>query len=264
MIEELKYVILGAIQGVAEFFPISSSGHTTLFSSIFKVADNQPLLFVITLHFATTLSTMIVYRNRIKEIVLGALIKKNNFTLSFLLKLMTSAIPIAIVGFTCKSNIDELFANGNQIVSYMLLVTAIILLISKYAKSSDSEVTYKSAILMGLAQTIAIIPGISRSGATITTALFCGTNRKKAAEFSFLMVLVPIIGMTCIEILELNSSRNIHLSPMELKGLILAFISAVISGWIACKYMIILVEKNHLNYFGYYCLIIGIISLLFI
>jgi len=206
---------------------------------------------------------MIVYRNRIKEIALDALVKRNHFTLSFLLKLMISAIPIAIIGFTCKSSIDELFYGGNQIVSYMLLVTAIILIMSKYAKKSDGEVTYRSAILMGLAQTIAIIPGISRSGATITTALFCGTNRKKAAEFSFLMVLVPIIGMTCIEILELTSSHNINLSAMELKGLIVSFIAAVISGWVACKYMIIIVQKNYLNYFGYYCFTIGIVSLFF-
>ena len=264
MIEELKYVILGVIQGFAEFFPISSSGHTTLFSSIFKVAETQPLLFVITLHFATTLSTIIVYRNRIKELTIDALVKKNNLTLSFLLKLMISAIPIAIIGFTCKSNIEKLFDGGNQIVSYMLLVTAIILLMSKYAKKSEGEVTYLSAILIGLAQTIAIIPGISRSGATITTALFCGVNRKKAAEFSFLMVLFPIIGMTCIQILELANSHNINLSKIELKGLILAFFSAWLSGWIACRYMIIIVQKNHLNYFGYYCFMIGIISLFFI
>lgn len=264
MTDELKYILLGLVQGVAEFFPISSSGHTSLLSSIFKIAEKQPLLFVITVHFATTLSTIIVYRHKIMTVIVETLIKKSPSQTSFLKKLIISALPIAIIGLLFKSHVNTLFTSSSQIVSYMLILTSFILLISKYAKKRDGQITYKAAILMGIAQSLAIIPGISRSGATITTGLFCGVDRKKAAEFSFLMVLLPIFGMTFIELLELSKINSLNLSPNELKGLLFSFISALLSGWIACKYMIVIVQKNHLNYFGYYCLLIGLVSLFFI
>jgi len=264
MTDELKYILLGLVQGIAEFFPISSSGHTSLLSIIFKIAEKQPLLFMITVHFATTLSTIAVYRHKIMNIITETLIKKNPSQISFAIKLIISAVPVVIMGLLFKTHVNNLFSNSNHIVSYMLILTSLILLISKYAQKRDGQITYKAAILMGVAQSIAIVPGISRSGATITTALFCGVDRKKAAEFSFLMVLLPIFGMTFIEIIELSKINNLNLLPDELKGLLLAFISALLSGWIACKYMIIIVQKNHLNYFGYYCLTIGLVSLFFI
>lgn len=264
MTDELKYILLGIVQGVAEFFPISSSGHTSLLSSVFKIAEKQPLLFVITVHFATTLSTIAVYRRKIINIIGEILIKKNSHQISFVIKLITSALPIAGIGLVFKEDVNNLFTSSSQIVSYMLILTSLILLVSKYAKKKDRQITYKAAILMGFAQSLAIIPGISRSGATITTALFCGVDRKRAAEFSFLMVLLPIFGMTFIELLELSKIKNLNLLPEDVKGLVLSFISALLSGWFACKYMIVIVHKNHLNYFGYYCLLIGLISLFFI
>ncbi len=261
MIEEIKYFILGLIQGVTEFFPISSSGHLELFSHISDIATKDPLLLFITVHFATALSTIIIYHQRIKHILLGLICYKNKTDIAFICKLIISSIPTIVIYGLFSNHIDLLFINSVNLVCVMLIMTGLILIATNLVKTSNNEIGFSHAILMGCAQALAIIPGISRSGSTIATALYCKVKRDQAAEFSFLMALIPIIGGALIKIVEFSTTNPSY--DIEIQGLIIAFFSAFLSGLFACKYMIIIVQKNTLNYFGYYCIGIGILFLLF-
>jgi len=261
MIDEVKYFILGLIQGLTEFFPISSSGHLELFSHVSNIAQEEPLLLFITVHFATALSTVIIYFERIKQILLGLL--KNNFRdTSFIFKLIISSIPTLVIYFLFNNQIDLLFINAVNLVCAMLIITGIILITTNFIKTSNSSITVLHAICIGCAQAIAIIPGISRSGVTIATALCFKVKREKAAEFSFLMALIPIIGGAILKISEFIATD--FNDDIEIKGLIIAFLSAFFSGLFACKYMISIVKKKNLKYFGYYCICLGFSFLLFI
>lgn len=262
MIEEIKYLLLGIIQGLAEFFPISSSGHIVLASSILEIAEENPLLLSITVHFATTLSTIVVYRNRIRELFFGVVKYQNKNDISFVFKIIFSSFPIIIIGFLCREQIENLFSHY-YIVTIMLLITAIILITTSFLSVGEKKINYSHALLMGAAQALAILPGISRSGATISMALLLKVKRKDAAEFSFLMALLPIIGITFIELVFLCYS-DITLSSTQINGLLIAFVASFLSGLFACKYMISIVEKNNLKYFGFYCIFIAYIVLYFI
>ena len=257
MIEELKYFLLGLIQGLAEFFPISSSGHLVLFSELIDLAHDHPLLLSIVVHFATTLSTILIYNKKIFKITRG-LISKNQQSISFVGKIIVSTLPIIIIGFVLRDKIEFIFDDSTRLVAIMLIITGLILFFTRQNTLSKKDITYVDALLMGLAQSIAIIPGISRSGVTISMALMCKVDKEKAAEFSFLMVLIPIIGITILELIVFASSSFI-LDSSEIYGLLIAFLTALISGLFACKYMIKLVHNNNLKYFGYYCLIVGLI-----
>ena len=262
MIEEIKYLLLGIIQGLAEFFPISSSGHIVLFSSLLDIAEENPLLLSVTVHFATTLSTIIIYRRRIKELCYGVFIDQNKNHVSFVLKIIMSSFPIIIVGFLFKDNIEVIF-NNYYFVTIMLLLTATLLIGTSFISMGEKKINYITALLMGVAQAFAILPGISRSGATISMALLLKVKSKDAAEFSFLMALLPILGITLIEVIALFYS-DIKLSVDDITSLIIAFLSAFLSGLFACKYMISIVAKNNLKYFGFYCIFISYVVLYFI
>lgn len=262
MIEEIKYFFLGIIQGLAEFFPISSSGHIVLFSSLLDIADENPLLLSVTVHFATTLSTIIIYRRRIKELVYGVFIQKNKNDISFLFKIIISSFPIIIIGFLFRDNIVGVF-NNYYFVTIMLLLTAVFLVGTSFISIGKKQITYLTAILMGFAQAFAILPGISRSGATISMALVLKVKNKDAAEFSFLMALLPILGITFLELISIGHS-NVKLNIDDILSLFIAFLSAFLSGLFACKYMISIVEKNNLKYFGFYCIVVAYIVLYFI
>ena len=254
MIDEVKYFVLGLIQGLTEFFPISSSGHLELFSHISNLAQEEPLLLFITVHFATALSTSIVYFERIKQTIAG-LIKQHPDDTNFILKLILSSIPTIIIYMLFNSQIDLLFTNAVNLVCLMLIITGIVLIYTNFITPSNGEITFFNAFLIGCAQAIAIIPGISRSGVTITTALCCKVKREKAAEFSFLMALVPILGGTLIKLVEfITTDTN---NDIEIQGLSIAFMSAFFSGLFACKYMTSIVQKMNLKYFGYYCICLG-------
>ena len=263
MIEEFKYILLGLIQGLAEFFPISSSGHIILFSSILDVAEEHPLLLSITVHFATTLSTIIIYRQRLKMIFSEIIKNHNKNEIDFFLKIIFSALPIIIIGLLFRTKIELIFEELIYLVSVMLMLTGFILITTRYIPKGQQKITFYHAFLIGIAQAFAIIPGISRSGATISMALMCKINRKDAAEFSFLMVLTPIIGITFIELTTLWLSDYI-LEDIHIKGLFLAFFTSLLSGLFACKYMIKLIQNNSLKYFGYYCILIGLLSYFFL
>ena len=258
MTEEIKYFLIGIIQGLAEFFPVSSSGHIVLLSSLLEISEEHPLLLSITVHFATTLSTIIVFRKKIFEIIHELTACKQIFHQSMFFKILVSSAPIFFVGLLFKNNIEHLFLESYLVVAIMLIITGIILLTTNFMSDGKNSISLFSAFIIGIAQAIAVVPGISRSGLTISTALFLRTPKKEAAEFSFIMVLVPIIGITILEFfLFFKNSSSISL--INQKTLIISFLSSFISGLIACKYMISIVKYNNLKYFGVYCILIAFV-----
>ena len=259
MIEEFNYFLLGLVQGLAEFFPISSSGHILILSTILDVAKKNPLLLSITVHFATTLSTIVIYNNKLKNILIGVIKHKDYVAISYLLKILISSIPVLIVGLFFKDYVESLFNNSMLLVLIMLFITGCVLISTTVASIGDKRISYYYAFLIGLAQAIAILPGISRSGATISAALFLKIDKKNAAEFSFIMVLLPIIGITFLELILFTSSE-IQLDTSQIKGLVIAFVTSFISGLFACKYMISIVKHNNLKYFGFYCIFVAILG----
>lgn len=261
-------IILGIIQGLTEFLPVSSSGHIELGKEILKVAVKDPLLFSVVVHAATALSTIVIYRKDIINLLADLLAFKWNDSAKFISYIVISMIPVGIVGVLFEEQIEDFFEGNIILVGAMLLITGFLLWFSANALSSDSKITPLKALIIGIAQAIAILPGISRSGATISTALILGIGRSQAARFSFLMVLPPILGATAlklkkyIDITAENRASQIagsgeiieSISPMVLGA---GFLAAFIFGLIACSWMIKLVKNNNLNYFAVYCFIVG-------
>lgn len=256
----IEAIILGVIQGLTEFLPVSSSGHLELGKAI--LGDNslpqESLLFTVVLHFATALSTIVVFRKEIVEIISGLFQFKWNEQTEFSLKIILSMIPAAFVGVFFNDQIEALFSQQIMLVGAMLILTGLLLFMADRAKRTDKKVTYSSAILIGISQAIAILPGISRSGATISTSVLLGIDRERAARFSFLMVVPLILGKMAKDLLD----GGIAESQMEILPLILGAAAAFLAGLVACKWMITLVKKSQLKYFSYYCLIVGTIAIL--
>jgi undecaprenyl-diphosphatase len=256
--EFIESLILGIIQGVTEFLPVSSSGHLEIAKYFLndESISEKSLLFTVILHFGTALSTILVFWKDIKEIIFG-LFKGNKEDFNFALKIILSMIPAAIVGVLFDDLIDSFFSGQIILVAVMLLLTGVILFIADRAKSTDNSVSWKDALLIGIAQMIAIIPGISRSGATISTSVLLGIDRYKAARFSFLMVVPLIFGKMAKDVLsdEFAVSRELGIE------LLVGFVAAFLTGIVACKWMIALVRKSQLKYFSYYCFAVGIIVL---
>lgn len=255
----INAIILGIIQGLTEFLPVSSSGHLEIFKALLgeeKLAD-ESLLMTVVLHSATAFSTIIIFRQEIIKIVKGLFRFKQNESFWFSIKIIISMIPAAIIGFFFKSEVDLLFNGNLTIVGSMLILTGILLFLADTAKVSEKKINLRSAFLIGLSQAIAIIPGISRSGATISIAVILGVDKENAAKFSFLMVVPLIFGA---QAKELMTTRNI---PDEsLYPLIIGFFFAFITGIIACKWMIRLVKNSQLKYFSYYCFCIGLATII--
>ncbi len=257
----IEAIILGIIQGLTEFLPVSSSGHIELGKAILNINTTDNLLFSIVVHAATALSTIIIFRKELYDIFKGLLQFKNNESLHYALKIIISMIPVGVVGIMFEDKIEALF-NGNVIfVGSMLIVTGILLTITYYAKSTTKDVSYGRAIIIGLAQAIAIIPGISRSGSTISTALILGVDKEKATKFSFIMVLLPIIGATLLKVKNYLEAPEIS-SGISTIALSAGFAAAFIFGLIACTWMIRIVKKGKLIYFAYYCFCVGAISII--
>ena len=253
--EIINAIILGIIQGLTEFLPVSSSGHLEIAKAILgenKVGE-ESLLMTVVLHFATALSTIIIFRKDILEILSGLLQFKNNDSFWFSLKIVISMIPAAFVGVFFNDEIEALFGGALTLVGSMLLVTGLLLFLADKAKASAKKVGIKHAILIGISQAIAILPGISRSGATISTAVLLGIDKEKAARFSFLMVVPLIFGKMAKDIL----SADIQYETTTFIPLLVGFIFAFLTGMFACKWMIKLVKSSQLKYFAYYCFAIG-------
>jgi len=253
--EIINAIILGIIQGLTEFLPVSSSGHLEIAKAILgenKVGE-ESLLMTVVLHFATALSTIIIFRKDILEILSGLLQFKNNDSFWFSLKIVLSMIPAAFVGVFFNDEIEGLFGGALTLVGSMLLVTGLLLFLADKAKASAKKVGIKHAILIGISQAIAILPGISRSGATISTAVLLGIDKEKAARFSFLMVVPLIFGKMAKDTL----SGDIQYETTTFIPLVIGFIFAFLTGMFACKWMIKLVKSSQLKYFAYYCFAIG-------
>ena len=254
--EVLNAIILGIIQGLTEFLPVSSSGHLEIAKFLLgedKLA-NESLLMTVVLHCATAFSTIVIFRKEILEIFKGLLSFNNNESFWFSVKIIISMIPAAIIGFFFDSEVELLFNGNLTIVGIMLIVTGLLLFMADKAKVTEKKINLKTAFLIGISQAIAIIPGISRSGATISTAVLLGIDKENSAKFSFLMVVPLILGKVSKDILD---SENL-ISDQSLYPLLIGFIFAFITGIFACKWMIKLVKNSKLKYFSYYCFIIGI------
>ena len=254
----LQAIILGIVQGLTEFLPVSSSGHIELV----KVLLNQDLgeenmLMTVTLHAATALSTIVVFWKEIKEIAAGLFQFKMNEQTRFSLNIVLSMIPAVIIGLTMEDWINATFFGNLLLVGSMLILTGLLLFAADRAKDTDSKVTAKNALLIGISQAIAILPGISRSGATISTSVLLGVDRTRAARFSFLMVIPLILGKMTKDILDGAFVQT----GVELMTLSAGFIAAFLTGLVACTWMIALVKKAKLSWFSYYCFTVGAIAI---
>ena len=255
----LEAILLGVIQGLTEFLPVSSSGHLELAKVILgnSSAAGQSLTFTVVLHFATALSTIIVFKQEVIEILKGLLQFKWNPEFKFSLKIIISMFPAVIIGLFFEKKLESLFGGEILLVGCMLLLTAVLLLLADKAKNTKKEVSYLNAVLVGISQAIAMLPGISRSGATISTCVLLGIDRTRAAKFSFLIVVPLIFGKIGKDLL----SGNLNLQSSEIIPILFGFLAAFISGLLACKWMILIVKKSKLSYFSIYCGVIGCIAI---
>ena len=255
----LEAIILGIVQGLTEFLPVSSSGHIEIAKALLGISkQEQNLLMTIVLHAATALSTIFVFRKDIKEIISGLCQFKWNKEFQFSLKVILSMIPATIVGLLFENEIELLFSGEILLVGCMLLITGLLLFLADKAKNTNQNVNFLHALIIGISQAIAILPGVSRSGATISTSVLLGIDREKAARFSFLMVVPLIFGKMGKDII----SGDILIESATLMPLITGFAAAFITGLFACKWMIQLVKKSKLKYFSFYCFLVGTVSII--
>ncbi|MDT0294145.1 undecaprenyl-diphosphatase UppP [Mesonia ostreae] len=257
--EILDALILGVIQGLTEFLPVSSSGHLELGKAILGDSSipEESMLFTVVMHFATALSTIVVFRKDILEIIKGLFLFQWNEEMQFSVKIIISMIPAVIIGLLFEEQLEQLFGGSVMLVGFMLIVTALLLWLADKAKNTLKPVTYSNAFVIGIAQAIAMLPGISRSGATISTSVLLGNDKTKAARFSFLMVVPLIFGKIAKDLL----SGGLTFTSENTASLGVGFIAAFLAGLVACTWMIALVKKSKLSYFAIYCLIVGIIAI---
>ena len=255
----LEAIVLGIIQGLTEFLPVSSSGHLELAKAILgdsSVAE-ESLTFTVVLHFATALSTLVVFKKEVIEIFKGLFQFRWNTEFKFSLKIIISMLPAVIVGLLFEKELESFFGGRILLVGSMLLLTAVLLLLADKAKNTKKEVSFLNAVLIGFSQAIAMLPGISRSGATISTSVLLGIDRTRAAKFSFLMVVPLIFGKIGKDLLN----GDLNLQSSEILPILAGFIAAFLAGLLACKWMISIVKNSKLSYFSIYCAIIGSIAI---
>lgn len=257
MKEILDAILIGIVQGLTEFLPVSSSGHIEIAEALLGVQQKESMMMTIVLHFATALSTIAVYRKDIWEIIKGFFAFKDNEESRFVIKVIISMIPAALVGYFFESELEKLFDGQLMLVGFNLILTAGLLYFADRAKNTNKDISFSNSLMIGIAQAIAILPGISRSGATISTSVLLGNDRTKAARFSFLMVIPLIFGAMAKKLLDAGGD----LEYSNGTALFFGFLAAFISGVIACNWMIALVKKAKLSYFSLYCLIVGIIAI---
>ncbi len=258
--EIIDAIILGIVQGLTEFLPVSSSGHLELGKAILgdKSLPSDSLLFTVVLHFATALSTIVIFRKDIWHILKGLFTSKWNEDKKFAAKIIISMIPAAVVGYKYEAQFAELFAGNILLVGCMLVITGLLLYLADKAKNTRKKVSYKDAIIIGIAQAVAMLPGISRSGATISTSVLLGDDKSKAARFSFLMVVPLILGKIAKDIM----TGEISYETNNFAALSVGFLAAFFSGLIACTWMISIVKNSKLSYFAVYCFIVGFVTIL--
>jgi len=256
----IEAFLLGILQGLTEFLPVSSSGHLIIGKELFGI-ETHGATFEVVVHAATVLSTITVFRKEIGELLSGCFKFRYNENTRYLLMLILSMIPILIVGLLFKSQVEALFGNGLALVGTMLLITAILLLIAQVVPSKGAPLKYRDAFIIGLSQAVAVLPGLSRSGTTISTGLLLGKDRSAVAKFSFLMVLVPILGEAFLDLMKGGFAPEA--SGIRVWSLLIGFLAAYISGLAACSWMIALVKRAKLWGFAIYCTLTGAFCLFY-
>ena len=252
-------ILMGIIQGLTEFLPVSSSGHLEIASALFGVEGEENLAFTTVLHGGTVLSTIVVFRKTLARLLAGFFRFKAGPEMLFCVNLLISAVPIFFVGMMFKNQVAGLFTGNLLLVGCMLLVTAALLTFSQKAKPGHRPVTLKDAFIIGIAQAMAVIPGLSRSGATISTGLLLGVKRDEVASFSFLMALIPIIGANLLELF--GGGFGTSAAAVGTVPLAAGFLTSFLVGTLACRLMIRLVKRGNLIWFAVYCAVVGVIAI---
>ena len=261
--EWFEALIMGLLQGFTEFLPVSSSGHITILSNLFGIEGEENLTFTIVVHVATVLSTLCILWKEVDWILRGLFKFKMNDETIYFLKICLSMIPVGIVGLFFKDYVEQVFGSGLLIVGIMLLVTAMLLTFTYYVKPRvQREITFRDALVIGIAQACAVMPGLSRSGSTIATGLMLGNKKEHLAQFSFLMVIPPILGEALLDGKKILEGAAEATGDISMLALIVGFLAAFVSGCLACKWMINIVKKGKLIYFGIYCAIAGVVTLI--
>ncbi|HSG67540.1 MAG TPA: undecaprenyl-diphosphate phosphatase [Bacteroidales bacterium] len=256
----LEALILGIVQGLTEFLPVSSSGHLELGKVILGVNAERSLIFTVVVHGATVLSTIVVFYKDIWQLLKGLLAFRWNEETQYVARILLSMVPVLILGLFFKEEIEQFFNGNVMFVGFMLLFTSMLLLSTYLIKHNDRKINFADSFIIGIAQALAVLPGISRSGATISTGLLLGNKKANIARFSFLMVLIPIIGANFKDIYDggASAANGIGITP-----LLVGFFAAFISGLLACKWMIGIVKRGKLVYFALYCFIIGSVAVIY-
>ena len=259
-------LILGIVQGLTEFLPVSSSGHLEIGQALLGTAGEENLTFAVIVHAATVLSTLVVLWHEVAQLFKGTFTTtKWNQEKDYVAKILVSMIPVFIVGMFFKDQVEAFFGDGLLLVGICLIITALLRWLSEFLgkriNRQGHEVTYRDAIIIGCAQAIAVLPGLSRSGTTIATGLLCGVKKESVAQFSFLMVLIPILGEAFLDLLDLlQGEMNIAIGWLPL---FVGFLAAFVTGCLACRFMISIVRKQKLIYFAIYCLAVGTFAIVY-
>lgn len=273
--DTLNSFLLGILQGLAEYLPISSSGHLEIFKELLGVnlEADESLQFDVLLHVATVLSTIVVLWKEFVPLCKSFFTFKNDDNTRYVLKILISCIPVGIVGLCFKQQVEQFFNGNLTLVGICLCFTALLLAFSYFFRTSPltaksykpRDITWLDALIIGIAQAVAVLPGLSRSGATIATGVLIGDKREKVAQFSFFMVIVPILGEALLDIKDIfeTTSTTTSSSSIGLMPMLIGFLSAFVVGCIACKWMLELVKKGKLVWFALYCLVVGIICIIF-
>jgi len=266
--DTFQSVILGIVQGLTEFLPVSSSGHLAIGKELFGI-ESENLAFEVAVHAATVLSTIVAFRKEILKLLQGLFKFEYNPETRYICTILVSMIPVMFVGFFCKDFVEGIFGSGIITVGCMLLVTALLLVLGEWLSSraeacsshaSGEEITYRQALIIGAAQAVAVLPGLSRSGTTIATGLMCGVKKSAVAQFSFLMVLIPILGEAFLELI--GGEFSAASSGISGTALACGATAAFISGYCACRWMIDIVRKARLRWFAIYCAAAGILAII--
>lgn len=259
----IQALILGIIQGLTEYLPVSSSGHLELGNALLGVEMEENLTFDVMLHVATVLSTLVVLWKEIDWILRGLFKWQMNEETKYVLNIIVSMIPVGIVGLLFKDQIEQLFTGNILLVGCCLLVTAALLIFTYYARPRKKEtLSLRDAFIMGVAQAVAVLPGISRSGSTIATGLLLGNKKERLAQFSFLMIIPPILGQALLSVKDFISGEEAF-GGVGAVPMLVGFVAAFVSGCFACRWMINIVKRGKLVYFGIYCAVVGLIAIIY-
>ena len=259
----IEALILGLVQGLTEYLPVSSSGHLTIGSALFGIEGEENLAFTITVHIATVFSTLFILWKEVSWLFKGFFKFQMNDETRYMFNIIISMIPVGIVGVFFKDQVEAIFGSGLTIVGCMLMLTATLLAFAYYAKPRQKEkISLLDAFIIGLAQACAVMPGLSRSGSTIATGLLLGNKKENLAQFSFLMVIPPILGEALLDIIKMLNGENI-VGDIPMTSLIVGFLAAFVSGSLACKWMINIVKKGKLIYFAIYCVVAALFCLIY-